>query len=176
MDWFLIYSRLRFIFKRLTFASHRHEWSNFSRIGSFAVPCAGKTSSLSFIHIFPVHKSSMLLSTCCLGVHEVSVDDWCASMFRAKFCCSCVGEIWFGWEAAGHCWLRLARHVNWASKVLNTASMLFEGVHFGTCGSYTWLALLIYFVVCFKIIINVELPKYIIYMFSDVVLILYWIT
>jgi len=32
-----------------------------------------------------------------------------------------------------------------------------------------------YFVVCFKIVINVELPKYIIYLFIDVVLKLYWI-
>jgi hypothetical protein len=46
----------------LTLASVRHEWSSFSRVGSFAVPCAGKTSSLSFIHIFPVHESRMLLT------------------------------------------------------------------------------------------------------------------
>jgi hypothetical protein len=32
-----------------------------------------------------------------------------------------------------------------------------------------------YFVVCFKIVINVELPKYIIYLFFDAVLLLYWI-
>jgi hypothetical protein len=32
-----------------------------------------------------------------------------------------------------------------------------------------------YFVVCFKIVISVELPKYIIYLFFDVVLLLYWI-
>jgi len=41
----------------LTLASVRHEWSSSSCVGSFAVPCAGKTSSLSFIHIFPVHES-----------------------------------------------------------------------------------------------------------------------
>lgn len=32
-----------------------------------------------------------------------------------------------------------------------------------------------YFVVCFKTVINVELSKYIIYLFFDVVLLLYWI-
>jgi len=46
----------------LTLASVRHEWSSFSRVGSFAVPCAGETSSLSFIHIFPLHESRMLLT------------------------------------------------------------------------------------------------------------------